>query len=85
MVWLVNYVPEPIRKSVGGFEYKVVSLFKISTPKQTVYGTGKKLSKTKTQNIRNTFINTFWKRRRKKRKEIRGKKINNNRLIKDNN
>ena len=54
--WLINYVPEPIRKSVGGFKDKIVSLFKTNTPKQTVYGTGKKLSKPKTQNIRNPFI-----------------------------
>ena len=26
--WLINYIPEPIRKSVGGFKDKVISLFK---------------------------------------------------------
>ena len=26
--WLINYIPEPIRKTVGGFKDKVVSLFK---------------------------------------------------------
>ena len=41
--WLVNYIPEPI----GGFEDKVASLFKINSPKKTVYGRGKKLSKPK--------------------------------------
>ena len=25
--WLINYIPEPIRKSVGGFKDKVVSHF----------------------------------------------------------
>ena len=45
--WLINYIPKSIRKSVGGFEDKIVS-FKTNTPKQTVYGTGKKLSKPKT-------------------------------------
>ena len=25
--WLINYIPEPIRKSVGGFKNKVFSLF----------------------------------------------------------
>ena len=55
--WLINYIPEPIRKNVGGFKDKIVSLFKTNTPKQTVYGRGKKLSKPKTQNkIRNFFI-----------------------------
>ena len=43
--WLINYIPAPIKKSVGGFKDKVVSLFKTNTPKQTVCGTGKKLSK----------------------------------------
>ena len=45
--WLSNYIPEPIRKSVGGFKDKIVSLFKTNTPKQTVYGRKKKLSKSK--------------------------------------
>ena len=25
--WLINYIPEPIRKSVGGFKDKIVILF----------------------------------------------------------
>ena len=57
--WLINYIPEPIRKSVGGFENKVISLFKTNTPKQTVYGRGKKLSKpkkNKQSKIRNPFV-----------------------------
>ena len=45
--WLINYIPEPIRKSVGGFKDRIVSLFKINTPKKTVYGRGKKLRKPK--------------------------------------
>ena len=39
--WWINYVPEPIRKSVGGFKDKVVSFLKSNTPKQTMYGSGK--------------------------------------------
>ena len=31
--WLINYIPEPIRKSVGGFKDKIVSLFKTNTTK----------------------------------------------------
>ena len=54
--WVINYIPERIRKSVGGFKDKIISLFKTNTPKQTVYGRGKKISKPKTQNIRNSFI-----------------------------
>ena len=42
--WLSNYIPDPIRKSVGGFKGKIVSLFKTNTPKQTMYGRGKKPS-----------------------------------------
>ena len=44
---LINYIPKPLRKSAGGFKDKIVSLFKTSTPKQTAYGRGKKLSKPK--------------------------------------
>ena len=27
--WLINYIPKPIRKSVGGFKDKIVSYFKM--------------------------------------------------------
>ena len=37
--WLINYIPEPITKSI--------SLFKTNTPKQTAYGRGQKLSKSR--------------------------------------
>ena len=47
--WLINYIPESIKKNVGGSKGKVVTLFKTNTPKQTVYGRGKKLSKPKPQ------------------------------------
>ena len=45
--WLVNYIPKPIRKKVGGFKDKIVSLFKTNAPKQTLHRRGKKLSKPK--------------------------------------
>ena len=55
--WLINYILEPFRKGLGGFKDKIVSLFKTNTPKQTVYGAEKKLSKTKKQkNKINPFI-----------------------------
>ena len=55
--WLINYIPDPIRKSVGCFKDKIGSLFKTNKPKQTVMGEErKKLSKLKIQNIRNPFI-----------------------------
>ena len=47
--WLINYIPDPIGKSVGGFKDKIISLFKTNTLKQTVYERGKKLIKPKTQ------------------------------------
>ena len=70
--WLINFIPEPIRKSVGGFNDKILNLFKTNTPKRTVYGTGKKLSKPKTQNIRNPFI---FKKKKKKKKKIKDRVI----------
>ena len=36
--WLINYLPELIRTSVVGFKDNVINLFKINSPKQTVYG-----------------------------------------------
>ena len=54
--WLINYIPEPIRKSVGDFKSKIVSILKTNTPKQAVYGRGTKLSKRKTLSIRNPII-----------------------------
>ena len=54
---LINYSPEPIRKSVDGFKDKTVSLFKTNIHKQTVHGRRKKLNKRKTLNkIRIFFI-----------------------------
>ena len=32
--WLINYILEPIRKNVGGFKDKIVSLFTTNTPKE---------------------------------------------------
>ena len=32
--WLINYIPERIRKSAGDFKNKVISLFKTNTPKK---------------------------------------------------
>ena len=45
--WLINYIPEPIRKRASGFKDKIANVFKTNTPKQTVYGRGKKLNKPK--------------------------------------
>ena len=35
--WLLNYIPEPTRKSAGGFKDKIVSLFDTKTSKQTLH------------------------------------------------
>ena len=35
--WLINYISKSITRSVGSFKDKFVSLFKINTPKETVY------------------------------------------------
>ena len=46
----------PIKKNVDAFKDKIISLFKINTPKKIGHERGKKLSKPKTQNIRTPFI-----------------------------
>ena len=56
--WLINCIPEPIRKNVGALKNKVISYFKTNKLKQRVYGKEKKLSKPKAQRkIKN--INLF--------------------------
>ena len=66
--WLISYIPDPIIKIVGGFKDKVVARFKTNTPKdygkQTVYGRGKKPSKSKSkkqseENITKSIKNLF--------------------------
>ena len=44
--WLINHIPEPIRKHVGGFKEKVFlrQTHLIIMVKKAVYGSGKKLS-----------------------------------------
>ena len=66
-IWLINYIPEPIRKSVGGFKDVIEYLFNTNKPKQTVYKKGKKLSKPKTKNIRKPFIPEENKKKNKDR------------------
>ena len=60
--WLIDYIPEPIRKSVCDFKNKIVSLFETNTRKQTVYGKEKKLRKLRKQNIKKPFIYQKWKK-----------------------
>ena len=72
--WLISYVPNPIRKTVGGFKGNVVSLFKTNTleeyGKQTVHGSGNRPSKLKIQkqtedNIIKSIRNLFELKKRK--------------------
>ena len=65
--WLINYISVPIRKSVGDFKDKIVNLFKTKTPKQTVWGRGKKLRKPRKQNIKKPFISEENKEKTKDR------------------
>ena len=60
--WLINYIPEPIRRSVRGFKDKIVSFFKTNTSNQTAYGRGHKLSKSRKQNIKKPFLSEVNKR-----------------------
>ena len=94
--WWINYISEPIRKSIGGLKDKMARLFKTNTSKQITYGRGKKLSKPKTQNKINNIKNPFILKRKNKLKVFRtlfateeekeikklGKKETNYRLIK---
>ena len=68
--WLINYIPELIRKGVGRFKDEIVSIFKINTPKETVYGRGKKRSKPKTQYKTNNIRNLFIIKKKKKKLKI---------------
>ena len=70
--WLISYIHEPIRKSVGGLKDKIVSAlkdkvlnalaektvsnFKINTPKETTHERGQKLDKPRERIIKKPFI-----------------------------
>ena len=36
--WLINHIPQSIRKVTGSFKDKFISLFKTNTPKETANG-----------------------------------------------
>ena len=65
--WWINYTTKPLIKSVSVLKDKVMSLYKTNTPKQTVYGRGKKLNKPRKQNIKKPFISEVNKERIKNR------------------
>ena len=63
---LINYIPEPIRKSLGGFKDKIVSLFKRNTTKKNRVWDRKNLSKPNMQNKINNPRNPFILKKKKK-------------------
>ena len=62
--WLICYIPESLRISVGCWKDKILNAsekrncksFKKNTPKDTVYGREQRLSKSKNWIIKNPFI-----------------------------
>ena len=52
----IHYIHKPIRKNIGGFKDKIVSLFKTNTSQQITYGREKKLSKPRKHNIKKLVI-----------------------------
>ena len=58
--WLIDYIPESIKRCVGVFKDKIVSLFKTNTSKKFVCGRGQKLIKPRKQNIY-IYIFFLWK------------------------
>ena len=81
--WLINYIPEPPTKNVGGFTDKDASIFNTNTPKQTVCGRGKKLSKPKIQHKINSIRNPFLLKKKIKKKEEIINRIIKDRIIRD--
>ena len=67
--WLINYIPEPTRKSEGSSKDKIVSLFKTNT-RTTVYEREKKLIKPNTQNKINSIRNPFILKKKKNKLNI---------------
>ena len=63
--WFIDYIHEAISKNVAGFKDEIISFFRTNTPKQNVYGRGKKLSNIKRQNIRKPFISEVNKKKNK--------------------
>ena len=70
---LINYIPEPIQKTVDGVKDQIMSVFKTKyydkqEPVKIVYGGEKKLNKPKTKNTRNPFL---IKKKRKRKKKLK--------------
>ena len=62
--WIINYISEPIRKSVSGFKDKIVIVSKTNTPKQTVW------ERTETKQTKKTILKSLlYKKRTNKIKE----------------
>ena len=62
--WIINYISEPIRKSVSGFKVKIISVSKTSTPKQTIW------ERTETKQTKKTILKSLlYKKRTNKIKD----------------
>ena len=64
--WLINYIPERIRKSVSALKDKIRSIYKSITLEQTVYGRGQKLSKPKNELLKSLL---YWEKKTEKFKD----------------
>ena len=53
---MINYIAEPITKSVSALKDEIAIFLKSIRLEQTVYGRGQKLSKSRKQNIKKPFI-----------------------------
>ena len=92
----IDYIPKCLIQGVSDFKDKIISIFNTNTPKQTLHGRGKKLSKPKKQNVKEPLISKknkkelkieyleifghFVRQKKKKKKEINKRKKN---IIKD--
>ena len=62
--WIINYISEPIRKSVSGFKVKIISVSKTNTPKQTIW------ERTETKQTKKTILKSLlYKKRTNKIKD----------------
>ena len=62
--WLINYITEPMRKSVGGSKDKIVSLFKTNKQKQTMFGE----ERNQANQRKNKILKSFFYHKRTKKK-----------------
>ena len=70
--WLINSIPEPITKIIGGFKGKILSFFYINTPKRTCMGEERNKENQKHKNsLKKTKIKALGKRKKRKKRNYR--------------